>query len=218
MPRYAIGQGVTSVESLKLVAGHGRYTDDVAFPGQCHAIFVRSLPCPNADIRSIDYSQEAQANAWRRRGSDGRRLCKRRARQYARQRATKTPRRFCQPIDLHGRLLTRDKVRHISSMRICRHRRHHLLRRKTLRKLSRLISCRSLRQYRLRHFETAASHRCAEAFGPIASITRLSSSREAMPTQTDAASEGRAARRRRSLRDQRGFQPTARAPRGRRRI
>ncbi|HWG04299.1 MAG TPA: xanthine dehydrogenase family protein molybdopterin-binding subunit [Beijerinckiaceae bacterium] len=59
MPRYAIGQGVTSVESLKLVAGHGRYTDDVSFPGECHAIFVRS-PHAHADIKSIDARKAKQ--------------------------------------------------------------------------------------------------------------------------------------------------------------
>jgi carbon-monoxide dehydrogenase large subunit len=53
MGRYAIGQGVTAVEAAKLVAGHGRFTDDNSLVGQCHAIFVRS-PHAHALIRSVD--------------------------------------------------------------------------------------------------------------------------------------------------------------------
>ena len=56
MPRYSIGQGVTAVESMKLVKGGGRYTGDVAFPGQCHAIFNRS-PYAHADINAIDVDE-----------------------------------------------------------------------------------------------------------------------------------------------------------------
>ncbi|MEQ9642123.1 MAG: xanthine dehydrogenase family protein molybdopterin-binding subunit [Alphaproteobacteria bacterium] len=40
-------------EDEPLLAGHGRFTDDVAMPGQCYGHFVRA-PVAHADIRSID--------------------------------------------------------------------------------------------------------------------------------------------------------------------
>jgi aerobic carbon-monoxide dehydrogenase large subunit len=48
-----IGQPVRRREDLRLVTGQGRYTDDLALPGQVYAAMVRS-PHAHAQIRSID--------------------------------------------------------------------------------------------------------------------------------------------------------------------
>jgi len=48
-----IGRPLPRFEDQRLVAGRGRFTDDVAFDGQAYAAFVRS-PHPHAHIRSID--------------------------------------------------------------------------------------------------------------------------------------------------------------------
>jgi aerobic carbon-monoxide dehydrogenase large subunit len=48
-----IGRPLPRFEDKRLVAGRGRFTDDVAFDGQAYAAFVRS-PHPHARIRSID--------------------------------------------------------------------------------------------------------------------------------------------------------------------
>src|SRR5258708_3429809 len=42
MDKYGVGQPVRRTEDPVLVQGHGRYTDDVSWPGQAHAVFVRS--------------------------------------------------------------------------------------------------------------------------------------------------------------------------------
>ena len=49
--RY-VGARVPRVEDPRLLAGAGRYVDDVAVPGMSHAAFLRS-PYPHAAIRSI---------------------------------------------------------------------------------------------------------------------------------------------------------------------
>jgi carbon-monoxide dehydrogenase large subunit len=41
------------LEDFRLVTGQGRYTDDVSFPGEAHAAFVRS-PHPHARILGVD--------------------------------------------------------------------------------------------------------------------------------------------------------------------
>ena len=48
-----IGRPLPRFEDLRLVRGAGRYTDDIALPGQAHAAFVRS-PHAHARIISID--------------------------------------------------------------------------------------------------------------------------------------------------------------------
>jgi carbon-monoxide dehydrogenase large subunit len=48
-----IGRPMPRLEDFRLVTGQGRYTDDIAFPGQAHAAFVRS-PHPHARILAID--------------------------------------------------------------------------------------------------------------------------------------------------------------------
>jgi len=51
--RFGSGQAVKRIEDPALVAGRGRYTDDVAVPGQTHLVFLRS-PYAHARIASID--------------------------------------------------------------------------------------------------------------------------------------------------------------------
>jgi carbon-monoxide dehydrogenase large subunit len=50
--RY-IGRALPRLEDARLVAGAGRYTDDIHLPGEVHAAFVRS-PHAHAAIRAID--------------------------------------------------------------------------------------------------------------------------------------------------------------------
>ncbi len=42
LEKFGIGQPVLRVEDPKLLRGEGRYTDDFSFPGQAHAVMVRS--------------------------------------------------------------------------------------------------------------------------------------------------------------------------------
>ncbi len=51
--RFGSGQAVRRLEDESLLSGAGRYTDDVALPGQTHLVFLRS-PYPHARIVSID--------------------------------------------------------------------------------------------------------------------------------------------------------------------
>ena len=48
-----IGRPMPRLEDARLVTGHGRYTDDVSYPGEAFAAFVRS-PHPHARIVVID--------------------------------------------------------------------------------------------------------------------------------------------------------------------
>jgi len=48
-----VGARVTRVEDRRLLAGAGRYIDDVTVPGMLHAAFLRS-PYPHAEIASVD--------------------------------------------------------------------------------------------------------------------------------------------------------------------
>ncbi len=50
-----VGARVRRVEDRRLLAGAGRYVDDVAVPDMLHAAFLRS-PYPHAEIASIDIS------------------------------------------------------------------------------------------------------------------------------------------------------------------
>ncbi|MEJ1169262.1 xanthine dehydrogenase family protein molybdopterin-binding subunit [Variovorax sp. CCNWLW235] len=56
--RFGSGQAVRRLEDESLLAGAGRYTDDVTLPGQAHLVFVRS-PYPHARIVSIDTAAAA---------------------------------------------------------------------------------------------------------------------------------------------------------------
>src|SRR5580698_2452302 len=49
----AIGQPLRRKEDQRLLTGRGRFSDDVALPGQTHAVLVRS-PHPHARIGAID--------------------------------------------------------------------------------------------------------------------------------------------------------------------
>jgi carbon-monoxide dehydrogenase large subunit len=51
--RFGSGQAVRRLEDESLLAGAGRYTDDVTLPGQTYLSFVRS-PYPHARLVSID--------------------------------------------------------------------------------------------------------------------------------------------------------------------
>jgi carbon-monoxide dehydrogenase large subunit len=53
--RYGSGHSVRRIEDPALVAGAGRYVDDVSLPGQAHLVMLRS-PYAHARIRSIDAS------------------------------------------------------------------------------------------------------------------------------------------------------------------
>ena len=56
--RFGSGHAVRRLEDESLLAGRGRYTDDVTLAGQTHLVFLRS-PYPHARIVSIDTSAAA---------------------------------------------------------------------------------------------------------------------------------------------------------------
>jgi carbon-monoxide dehydrogenase large subunit len=53
--RFGKAQPATRLEDIALVTGAGRFADDLALPGQAHAVFVRSQ-FAHADIVSVDSS------------------------------------------------------------------------------------------------------------------------------------------------------------------
>ena len=55
--RY-FGAAVPRIEDPELVAGRGRYLDDIALPGMAHACFVRSAHA-HARIKGIDVTAAA---------------------------------------------------------------------------------------------------------------------------------------------------------------
>ncbi|KAA2214402.1 xanthine dehydrogenase family protein molybdopterin-binding subunit [Teichococcus oryzae] len=55
MAKFGLSQAVRRVEDPRLLKGNGRYTDDIAVPGQLHAVVLRS-PHAHARIESIDTS------------------------------------------------------------------------------------------------------------------------------------------------------------------
>jgi aerobic carbon-monoxide dehydrogenase large subunit len=58
MTKGKIGQSVLRLEDDRLLQGEGRYTANLAFEGQCHAVFVRS-PHAHADILGIEVEDAA---------------------------------------------------------------------------------------------------------------------------------------------------------------
>ena len=56
--RFGSGQAVRRLEDDALLAGAGRFADDVSLPRQAHLAFVRS-PYPHAAIRSVDTNAAA---------------------------------------------------------------------------------------------------------------------------------------------------------------
>jgi carbon-monoxide dehydrogenase large subunit len=59
MAKYGIGQAITRREDQRLITGTGQYVDDIARPGEAHAVLVRS-PHAHARIAGID-TQAAKA-------------------------------------------------------------------------------------------------------------------------------------------------------------
>lgn len=57
--RVAIGQSVQRREDLRFITGRGRYVDDIVFPDQAYAVFVRS-PHAHALLRGVDVSMSRQ--------------------------------------------------------------------------------------------------------------------------------------------------------------
>src|SRR5580698_7868750 len=53
--KFGIGQSVRRTEDLRLVTGHGQYTDDLDFERQTYAAFLRT-PHPHAKLKSVDVS------------------------------------------------------------------------------------------------------------------------------------------------------------------
>ena len=51
--RFGSGNAVRRIEDDSLLAGAGRFADDVSLPGEAHLVFLRS-PYPHARITSID--------------------------------------------------------------------------------------------------------------------------------------------------------------------
>jgi carbon-monoxide dehydrogenase large subunit len=58
--KFGMGQSVRRTEDLRLVTGHGNYTDDVDLPGQTFAVFARS-PHAHAKLLSVDVSAAREA-------------------------------------------------------------------------------------------------------------------------------------------------------------
>src|SRR5215471_15005996 len=58
--KFGVGQSVKRTEDLRLVTGQGQYTDDIHFPNETYAAFLRS-PHGHAKITSIDISAAKSA-------------------------------------------------------------------------------------------------------------------------------------------------------------
>ena len=56
--RFGSGRGAPRSEDDPLLAGRGRFTDDVNLPGQAYAAFVRAQ-LAHARIRAVDVSRAA---------------------------------------------------------------------------------------------------------------------------------------------------------------
>ncbi|SDB69709.1 xanthine dehydrogenase family protein molybdopterin-binding subunit [Belnapia rosea] len=56
--RFGSGQKVRRIEDAALLAGAGRFTDDVSLPGQAHLVFLRS-PHAHARLRGLDTAAAA---------------------------------------------------------------------------------------------------------------------------------------------------------------
>ncbi|MEI6161710.1 MAG: xanthine dehydrogenase family protein molybdopterin-binding subunit, partial [Roseococcus sp.] len=58
--KFGVGQPVPRQEDPKLLQGQGRYTDDLALPGQLYAYVVRS-PYAHAVLNGVDVSEALAA-------------------------------------------------------------------------------------------------------------------------------------------------------------
>jgi carbon-monoxide dehydrogenase large subunit len=54
--KFGVGQPVRRTEDFRFITGNGQYTDDIHFPNECHAAFMRS-PHAHARILSIDVEE-----------------------------------------------------------------------------------------------------------------------------------------------------------------
>ena len=59
MHKFGIGQPLRRKEDLRLLTGRGRYVDDLSFPNQVHAAFLRS---PHAHARIVDIDVDKAAS------------------------------------------------------------------------------------------------------------------------------------------------------------
>ena len=59
--KFGVGQSVPRTEDARFISGRGQYTDDLHFPGEAFACFVRS-PHAHARIRAIDTGEAATAS------------------------------------------------------------------------------------------------------------------------------------------------------------
>src|ERR1051326_4483651 len=57
--KFGMGQPVRRSEDARFLTGHGRYTDDMVFPGQAFAAFARS-PHAHARIAKLDTEEAAR--------------------------------------------------------------------------------------------------------------------------------------------------------------
>ncbi len=60
MAKFGVGQAVRRVEDVRLLTGHGRFTDDVNLEGQTYLALVRS-PHAHAEVNSIDVAAAREA-------------------------------------------------------------------------------------------------------------------------------------------------------------
>jgi carbon-monoxide dehydrogenase large subunit len=58
--KFGAGQSVRRTEDIRFITGNGQYTDDLSFPRQAYAAFVRS-PYAHAKINGIDVSAARSA-------------------------------------------------------------------------------------------------------------------------------------------------------------
>lgn len=58
--KFGMGQSVRRTEDMRLITGHGTYTDDIDLPGQAFAVFARS-PHAHAKLLSVDVSMAREA-------------------------------------------------------------------------------------------------------------------------------------------------------------
>ncbi len=60
MVKFGVGQGLRRVEDVRLLTGHGRYTDDIKEEGEVFGFVLRS-PYAHADILSMDLEEARRA-------------------------------------------------------------------------------------------------------------------------------------------------------------
>ena len=110
--RFGSGQTVRRIEDPALVAGRGRFTDDLSLPGQAHLVFLRS-PYAHARIVSID-AGAARGDARRaRRSSPAPTSCRPACKPLAARDAVPAPRRQARLPRAPRRALAHETVRYV---------------------------------------------------------------------------------------------------------